>query len=284
MHDEWVDKYAPKKLAHVILPQSYKKFFQGIVDGGVVPNMLIESNSPGTGKSTIAKVLADELGVDSMFINASTDGGISTLRDDISSYAKTASLIGDPSKPKVVILDEADFMSPTMQAGLRGAMDEFKANCRFWLTCNFEHKIIKPIKDSRMKKFSFAMTTAETKRELIPTICERVNGILERENVKYDPTSVRRFVEQKYPDIRSTYNVLEQFASMYDLVDDRILSHSEVDDNMLDIIKTKNVLNVRRAVVDNGYDYDYMYTYLFNKISSSYTSTSAQSTSDYNHS
>jgi len=262
---EWIDKYNPPNLKSVILPEPYRKFFQSGADKGVVHNMIIESASPGTGKSTIMKTLAKEMNLDSLFINASDEGGKAKLQD-ISAFAKTASMFGDSDKMKVVMLDEADGLSPQMQLALRGAMDEFKGNCRFWLTCNDKNKIIKPIRESRLKHFSFAMNDSEFKASVLPQITERVVGILGREKVTFDKEALDKFIDFKYPDIRGTYNTLEQYSEMYDHIDSRIISFVEVDDALLEKILSKDILAVRRFVVEKGFDYDYLYSYMFNRL------------------
>lgn len=263
---EWIDKYAPKKLKHVILPLEYMNFLNKVVEDDVVPNMLLESSSPGTGKSTIMKVLAKEMGLDTLFINASADGGIATLREDITRFAMTTSLGGATGKPKLVMLDEADGLSQQMQKALRGAMDEHKEYCRFWMTCNYEHQIIGALKDSRMKKFSFNMGKKEYREELIPLVVQRMQGILTKEKVTYDEAALAKFVDARYPDIRATINILEQFGTMCGHIDERILSYKVVDDKLTELILAKDILSVRRFVVENGYDYDQLYTYLFNEI------------------
>jgi len=136
----WVEKYRPQKIDHAILPNEYRKFFNKIVKTGDIPNLLLYSSSPGTGKTTIAKALCIEAGVDYLYINASKDTGIDILRTTITKYASGKSLSG---KKKVVILDEVDGSSATsFQAAVRAFIEEFHNSCRFILTCNYVNKII----------------------------------------------------------------------------------------------------------------------------------------------
>jgi DNA polymerase III delta prime subunit len=131
----WVEKYRPQLIQDCILPNSIKKTFEDIVNGGELHNMLL-TGTAGTGKTTIAKALCYELGLDYLMINGSEESGIDTLRTKIKQFASSVSLSGGY---KVVILDEADYLNPqSTQPALRAFMEEFSSNCRFILTCNFK--------------------------------------------------------------------------------------------------------------------------------------------------
>tara|TARA_B110000438_G_scaffold294200_1_gene335236 strand:+ start:1422 stop:1820 length:399 start_codon:yes stop_codon:yes gene_type:complete len=124
----YVEKYRPTTIEECILPKGLKDTFQEIVDGGKLPNMMF-TGSAGVGKTTVARALCNELGLDYMIINGSEDGNIDTLRGKIKQFASTVSLQGGQ---KVVILDEADYLNPqSTQPALRGFIEEFSSNCRF---------------------------------------------------------------------------------------------------------------------------------------------------------
>src|SRR6056300_1238605 len=151
----WVEKYRPARVADTILPKSMKDTFQAIVDGGELPNMMF-SGTAGTGKTTVAKAMCEELGLDYIVINASADGNIDTLRGKIKQFASSVSLSGGY---KVVILDEADYLNPqSTQPALRGFIEEFSQNCRFILTCNFKNRVIEPL-HSRCGVYEFNVKT-----------------------------------------------------------------------------------------------------------------------------
>ena len=132
----WVEKYRPQQIDDVILTPALKKVFKNLVDTGELQNMLF-TGTAGLGKTTVAKALCKELGLDYILINGSEEGNIDTLRTKIKQFASTVSLQGSY---KVVILDEADYLNPqSFQPALRGFIEEFSANCRFILTCNFKN-------------------------------------------------------------------------------------------------------------------------------------------------
>ena len=140
----WVEKYRPKTIDECILPQNIKKTLQDFVDAGELSNMLF-TGPPGIGKTTAAKALCEQLGVDSYVINGSDEGRfLDTVRNTAKNFASTVSLTSD-SKHKVIIIDEADNTTTDVQLLLRAFIEEFSANCRFIFTCNYKYKIAKPL-------------------------------------------------------------------------------------------------------------------------------------------
>ena len=140
----WVEKYRPQTIDECILPDNIKKTFQDFVDQGEIPNMLL-SGPPGIGKTTVAKALCKQLGVDYYVINGSDEGRfLDTVRNNAKNFASTVSLTSD-SKHKVIIIDEADNTTSDVQLLLRASIEEFSGNCRFIFTCNYKNKIIEPL-------------------------------------------------------------------------------------------------------------------------------------------
>ena len=203
----WVEKYRPRKLEDCILPADQKNIFHEMLAKGEIQNMLL-CGGAGMGKTTVARALCEELETDYIIINGSEESGIDVLRTKIKQFASTVSFSG---KPKVVILDEADYLNPnSTQPALRAFIEEFSSNCRFILTCNFKNKIIDPIK-SRCSVVDFKIPTDE--RVVIASdFFNRVIEILDKENVKYDKKVVATLIQKFFPDFRKTLNELQRYS------------------------------------------------------------------------
>lgn len=200
-HFLWVEKYRPDTIDETVLPPPLKNTFQKIVENGELPNMLF-TGSPGTGKTTVAKALCRQLGLDYIMINGSEEGNIDTLRGKIKQFASSVSLSGGV---KVVILDEADYLNPqSTQPALRGFIEEFANNCRFILTCNFKNRIIEPL-HSRCGVYEFNTTKKEL-AELAAQFHKHFIDILSKENITFDKTAVADLIMKHAPDWRRVLN------------------------------------------------------------------------------
>ena len=147
----WVEKYRPANIADCVLPDRIKQNFEEIVKQGEIPNMLL-CGTAGTGKTTVAKAMVEEIGATWMMINGSEESGIDVLRTKIKNFASTVSLEGGR---KYIILDESDYLNPqSTQPALRGFMEEFHKNCGFILTCNYKNRLIEPL-HSRCSVYEF---------------------------------------------------------------------------------------------------------------------------------
>ena len=243
----WVEKYRPKTIADTILPAGLKKTFQEFVDNGELPNLLL-SGSQGTGKTTVARALCEEVGVDYIIINGSMNGNIDTLRNDIKNFASTVSLSGGR---KVVILDEADYLNPqSTQPALRGFIEEFSKNCSFILTCNFKNRIIAPL-HSRCSVIDFKIENKE-KPQLAGQFFKRVMTILATEEVTANQKVVAELINRHFPDNRRILNELQRYGAS-GTIDEGILSVSS-DANMKELmrdLKEKNFKEVRKWVALN---------------------------------
>ena len=177
MRDEflWVEKYRPKTIEDCILPESTKKTFLDFLDKGEVPNLLL-SGPAGCGKTTVAKALCNQLGVDYYVINGSDEGRfLDTVRNNAKNFASTVSLTSS-SRHKVIIIDEADNTTSDVQLLLRASIEEFSRNCRFIFNCNYKNKIIEPL-HSRCAVIDFSIKVKE-KQEIATCFFKRINSIL----------------------------------------------------------------------------------------------------------
>ena len=179
----WVEKYRPKTIDDCILPQSIKSTFKDFVKSGEIPNMLL-SGPPGIGKTTVAKALCHELGVDYYVINGSDEGRfLDTVRTNAKNFASTVSLSSD-AKHKIIIIDEADNTGNDVQLLLRAFIEEFSSNCRFIFTCNYKNKIIEPL-HSRCAVIDFSIK-GKQKADIATCFFKRLNSILEQERIEAD--------------------------------------------------------------------------------------------------
>lgn len=218
----WVEKWRPHKVADCVVPQHVKKYFANALATGDFQHLLLYSASPGTGKTTIAKALCDELGYDYIVINGSDEGRlIDTMRVKIRQFASTVSFTA--GAPKVVIIDEADGIPPSpQQESMRGFIEEFSANCRFIYTANYPHKIIEPIR-SRLNAIDFSIPKDERKDILI-AFSKRCCSILDSEGIAYDKRFLAEYIAKNFPDFRTAMNGLQRYASYNENgIDDGIL-------------------------------------------------------------
>ena len=208
INDLWVESYRPATIEDCILPKHLKDTFLEIVKTGEVPNMLL-TGTAGLGKTTVARALCNELGLDYILINASESGNIDTLRGKIKQFASSISLSGGY---KVVILDEADYLnSSSTQPALRGFIEEFSANCRFILTCNFKNKIIEPL-HSRCGVIEFN-TSKKDLQELCGLFMNRALNILSAEAIDVPNKEVlAELIMRHAPDWRRILNELQRHS------------------------------------------------------------------------
>jgi DNA polymerase III delta prime subunit len=246
-HFLYVEKYRPRTIDDCILPAELKTYFKQIVENGDIQNMLL-CGSAGTGKTTVARALCEELNADYIIINGSEESGIDVLRTKIKQFASTVSFSGNT---KVVILDEADYLNPnSTQPALRGFIEEFALNCRFIFTCNFKNRIIPPL-HSRCAVIEFKIPKGETPK-IASQFFASVQNILVKENVEFDKKVLAKVVEKHFPDFRRTLNELQRYAQA-GVIDEGIL-HNIGDAKMTELvesIKDKDWKKMRAWVVNN---------------------------------
>lgn len=246
-HFIWVEKYRPRKIDDCILPESQKEYFKQMVAKGEIQNMLL-CGTAGTGKTTVARALCEELETDYMIINGSEESGIDVLRTKIKQFASTVSFSGNT---KVVILDEADYLNPnSTQPALRGFIEEFANNCRFILTCNFKNRIIPPL-HSRCAVIEFKIPNSE-KPAIAANFYKRVCSILEQENIPYDQKVIAKIVQKYFPDFRRTLNELQRYSQSGSIDEGILVNVSEANmKDLVDAIKEKDWKKMRAWVVNN---------------------------------
>ena len=261
-HLLWTEKYRPQTINDCILPERLKKSFQEYVNQKEIPNLLLTGGA-GVGKTTVAKAMCNEVGCDYMVINGSDENGVDTIRVKIKNYASSMSFAGGR---KVIILDEADYLTPNAQAILRNAIEEFASNCSFIFTCNYKTKIIEPL-HSRCAVIDFTLRTNE-KAQMASAFFKRIESILDTEKVEYESKVLAEVVKKHFPDFRRVINELQRYSKL-GKIDVGILS--QIGDISLSQIvkhlKEKDFTSVRKwaatAEVDNSTFFRKLYDALY---------------------
>jgi replication factor C small subunit len=240
----WVEKYRPLKLVDLILSPENRKFFEDIKTKQEIPHLLL-CGVQGSGKSSLAKITVRELlDCQYLYINASSENGIDTMRNKISNFVSTMSI---DNKLKVVIFDEADFLTAGAQAGLRNIMEEFSDNSRFILTGNYYNRLIGPIQ-SRCLQF-----------ELIPPLdgcIKRCVSIIKAEDIKVENGQKERLInliKVNYPDLRSIINELQKYSinGILNIPKDLHTSSSIVKDIFNKLNSQEDIIKIRKFIIEN---------------------------------
>ena len=256
-HTLFTEKYRPDTLEGYIGNDDFKSSLQQWIDANDIPHLLLTGGA-GTGKTTAAKLIINNIDCDSLYINCSDENGIDTIRDKVKSFASAASF-----KPqKVVIMDEADFLTINAQAALRNIIETYSLNTRFVFTCNYIERIIDPIQ-SRTVVFELTPPSMQD-------VAFKCVEILDLEEITYTKADIVRIVKQTYPDIRKTLNLLQSSIKNGELVESRTITNfKQTSDQVIELLKTKNVKNfttIRQLVMDsNVRDYNELYRVLFER-------------------
>lgn len=233
----WVEKYRPKTIEDCILPERLKSTFREFVNKGSIPHLIL-AGTAGTGKTTVAKALCEQLGMDYLMLNGSDENGIDTFRMKIKGYASSMSLTGDK---KAIIIDEADYLNPnSIQPALRGAMEEFEDNCRFIFTCNYKNRIIEPL-HSRSTVIDFRLNPDERK-QMMRDFLRRLESILKEEGVPFVTKVLAEVIMKYFPDFRRTINEIQTYAI-----------RGQIDEGILSAVKDVSLAELTRALKDRNF-------------------------------
>jgi len=266
MRDEFlfVEKYRPKTIEDTVLPASIKATFFDFVKNGEIPNLLL-TGPAGVGKTTVARALCNEINADYIVINGSDEGRlIETLRTKIKNFASTVSL---SDSAKVVILDEADYISAeSVQPALRNFIEEFSSNCRFIFTCNYKNRIIPPL-HSRTTVIDFTIPKGEKPR-LAAVFLARLFEICSQEGIEYDTQVLVELISKFFPDFRRVLNEVQRYGAS-GVIDSGILTtlSEEKLTPLINMVKDKQWTDMRKWVGQNSdNDFSTMYRKLFNAL------------------
>lgn len=246
----WAELYRPLMLDEVIIPDAVKAQFKAFIADGELPNLLLTSSTPGTGKTTTSYALCNELGIKPLFLNASLNNSIDDIRSTVMDYATTVSMFGN-AKHKVVIFDEADRLSANAMDALKGIIEAVHKNCRFILTANNKNKIIEPLQ-SRLTNIDFSFTKIETDK-LMAKMLRRAFDILDENKITYNRAAVAGIVKSFCPDNRRLLTFL-QMESKSGTIDEGSLAKasSASPESLIESMKTKQYKAVQQYVLNNA--------------------------------
>jgi replication factor C small subunit len=253
-HTLWTEKYRSQTLDQYIGNDELKTTIGSWIQKNDIPHLLLYGKA-GTGKTTLAKLIAQNINCDMMYINASDENGIDTIRDKVKSFASTSTF----QPLKVVILDESDYLTINAQASLRNVIETFSAKTRFILTCNYVERIIEPLQ-SRCQAFKIETLSK-------PDIARHLVSILEAEETKYNLPDISAIVTNFYPDIRKIINVTQQNSIDGKLTLVKAGTKFDISE-VVKLIKSKDAFkSVRQYLVDNGIsDFEPMYRALYDEL------------------
>lgn len=256
-HTLFTEKYRPDTLEGYIGNEDFKSSLQQWIDTSDIPHLLL-TGTAGTGKTTAAKLIVNNINCDFIYINCSDENGVDTIRDKVKNFVSSASF-----KPlKVVIMDEADFLTVNAQAALRNVIETYSMNARFIFTCNYLERIIDPIQ-SRTVIFELTPPSMQD-------VAFKCVEILDLESVTYTKKDIVRIIKQTYPDIRKTLNQLQSSIKNGELVESRVVTNfNKTSDEIIELLATKSIKNfnsIRQIVADSNIrDYNELYRVLFDR-------------------
>ena len=256
----WVEKYRPRKLADYVGNEHLKSKVEGYLENDDVPHLLFYGKA-GTGKTTLAKLIANSIECDYIIINASDENNVETVRTKVKNFASTIGF----KKMKLIILDEFDYMTPNAQAILRNLMETFSKHCRFILTCNYVEKVIDPIQ-SRCQTFQIIPPTKKD-------VAVQISKILTSEEIKFEPKALVPIIDASYPDIRKIINTCQLNSIKGELkVDVQNLLENDYKQKVIDILKssddkTNKYMKIRQVIADSkATDFTELYTLMYEKV------------------
>ena len=254
----WVEKYRPQTIDDIILPEAYKDIFRGYIRNNEIPNLLLTSNNPGLGKTSIAKILVKETNADMLFLNGNLDTGVDIMRSRVIDFCSSASL---DDCPRIVLIDEFENLSQNSAASIKSTLESF-SNITFIFTANYINKIPEPVRN-RMIHFDFDEIYFKNKSEIGKLILKRLMYILENEGVSYDKNDLPKIIKAYYPSTRGMIQVLQRFSNNQKLeLNDTLKEGANIFNLLTDTLKEKDFKEMRKLinnVIDCGGFYEYFF-------------------------
>ena len=254
----WVEKYRPQTIDDIILPEAYKDIFRDYITNNEIPNLLLTSNNPGLGKTSIAKILVKETNADMLFLNGNLDTGVDIMRSRVIDFCSSASL---DDTPRIVFIDELECLSTLSLGSLKSTIEAFP-NITFIFTANYINKIPEPVRN-RMIHFDFDEIYFKNKSEIGKLILKRLMYILENESVNYDKNDLPKIIKAYYPSTRGMIQVLQRFSNNQKLeLNDTLKEGANIFNLLTETLKEKDFKEMRKLinnVIDCGGFYEYFF-------------------------
>ena len=248
---QWVEFYRPDTLKDILLPKDIRRFFNKAKKTKNLPNTLLHSRNPGSGKTSLAKLICDELEYEYRYFNSSLDRNIDILRNDISRFATSRSVTGTM---KCVILDEFDGVTPQFQLALKADIEKYHKKCRFILITN-EFDLVDEKLLSRCQEIDMNYNDADQYEEMIGLVAERIMDILNHRKVGYDDEALVELIIKHFPDIRKVVNICDEYNNKFGFINNAILKFDTLDDTFFDLLREKSLTGMRKHLAKINYNY-----------------------------
>jgi len=249
----WNEKYRVTELDKFVCDDNTRLDLEKYISKEDIPHLLLAGQA-GVGKTTLAKLLYTNIDCDYIFLNASDENGIDVIREKVKNFAQSASF----KKIKIIVLDEADYLTKEAQAALRNVIEAYSKTTRFILTCNFLEKIIEPIQS----RCTIYRLTPPSKG----IVAEKLVNILENEKIQYKLEDVVKIVNGTYPDIRRSINLTQQFSLSGELKSNEIITLNYIDEIIQELEGKKSASIIRQIIVDNDVkDFQEIYRAFYEK-------------------
>ena len=258
----WVEKYRPNTIEDLVFPEKYKNKFLEYVKNGTLPNIGLFGTIPGSGKTSIATCLKNDLNTETLWLNGSKENNVDTFRYKVSNFA---SKISTQNNFRLIILDESDYLTTNAQALLRGDIENFYSTARFIFTGNYSDRLIEPLLQ-RLEIYNLDEIYQNNKKELVKQILERLMFILENEKIEYNKKDLLEIIKTYYPSLREMIIFIQK--NVFDnklIVNKDSLNSNNYFLEIFKEVKNKDFYKVKE-LVDNILAPDVFYTYLWKNL------------------
>lgn len=250
--EQWVEYYRPDDFESILLPTNIRNYFKTVICAGNLRSIILHSRKPGSGKTSLAKLICNTLDYEYKYINSSKERSLSILRNDIARFASSKSLTG---KMKCAILDEFDGVTTQFQRALKVDIEKYSNKCRFILITNEVDSIDEKLL-SRCQNIDMNFQDInEEYEEMLSLTAGRVKSILNHRKVEFDPEAIGNLIINRFPDIRDIINTCEEFYTKFGAINANVITFNTLDTEFINLMRTKKISNVRKYLAGIKYNY-----------------------------